>query len=183
MTLSCVSVHHAFLLMLQMFSESGHAPNHTVMPLDTSNRCEILLTWLNLNVWAHVATNCSLSCLSCAESFWTTCNLYGFRHRLFRWILWTVTSGTLTTLAQEINFFRFCMKVWIISTTSSSHLLGRPAECPFPHSHYLKLLLPSPNALVMMRWSKFMLHSNNGFRFCVCAFRCMVDTILIAENM
>jgi hypothetical protein len=49
--------------------------------------------------WVHTcAVDCSVSCLSCAVSFWTTCNLYGFRCRHFWRILWMVACSICNLL-------------------------------------------------------------------------------------
>jgi hypothetical protein len=97
------------------------------------------------------AINCNLICLSLSVGVWTACNLYGFRRRLFKRILWMVECGICNSaLAQEIDFFGLCVKARLTRSISSSDLLGRPAECLFFHtaslflnsSHYLLILSP-----------------------------------------
>jgi hypothetical protein len=85
------------------------------------------------------------------------------------------------------------MKAFLTRYTSSLGLLCRLVECHFFHAASLsKLLVPSPNALVITTYSRL----NSGWNRIIdlncachnmfCAFCCTVDTVLmvlIAQNM
>jgi hypothetical protein len=125
------------------------------------------------------AANCDLSCFSCDVSFWTTCNLYGFRCKLFRRVLWHL-------------LFCSCSGDRLLHTVYKSmyswELPGRAEGCLFhtaslSNCSYLLLMLLSSGGLTPYL---FMLNSSNGFKFAyhnmVYALCCMVDIVLTAQN-
>lgn len=132
-------------------------------------------------ICAHTcAANCDQSCLSRALSFWTTCNLYGFRHRLLRRILWTVICSIYNSaLPREIDF-GLRIKAFLTRFTSSD-LLGRSIKC------LLSTLPVSPNrschqvvlhhTRVCSRRTRIM-GSNSAYHNTDCALCCKVDIVV-----
>jgi hypothetical protein len=109
---------------------SGHAlwplqHSSNVWAVNGDRLYESCLVYLDDGCAHMCAANCDQSCLSHTLSFWTTCNLYGSRCRLFHRSLWTVICSSYNSaLAWEISFFETYVKACLIWSTSSSYLLG-----------------------------------------------------------
>jgi hypothetical protein len=86
--------------------------------------------------------NCDLICLSLTVSFWTTCNLYVFRRKLFRRVLWTVVCHICNSaLVWEIDFFGLCTKACLTQSITLSDFFS---TLPVSLNRLYHLLTPLP---------------------------------------
>jgi hypothetical protein len=175
------------------------APDGTVMPTDTSRHVKFCAisedsTALSCSkMYAHVWRKMLFKLLSRAVNFWSSCNLCGFRRRLFWRIPWAVICSIYNSaVAREIDFFGLRTKACLTRPTSSSDLLGRPVECHFStlpvslnYSYYLLMLLSSggltPYSRLNSRWTRIM-DSNFAYHNTICAFCHTVDIVMMTYN-
>jgi hypothetical protein len=117
--LSSVSAHHTFTLGLprscSKCSLEGSLPPMTVMATDTSRNVNIFLlkklciVFRNLCAYVCRKLRSKLFITCC---FWTSCNLYGVRCRLFRRILRTVVYGICSSALDFLKRSTSSDSVW-----------------------------------------------------------------------
>jgi hypothetical protein len=117
---------------------------------------------ISKNVYLKLRSYLFITC-----SFWTTWNLYGLRHRLFRRILWTFVCCICNCApAREMDFSGLRVKACLTRTTTSLDL-GRSVEYHFSAlpvtlncSYHLLMLLSTGDLTsyshLNLGWSRIM---------------------------